>query len=650
MNKKYIYLIGIFLIILVGAIEINYFTGFSSPENLTFAGNENITRNITIFNDGVVSSAFMNLSSSDLIEGDYTKILFDTTGSGNANTYGITQNGTYFWTTDITNDEVYKFFINGTYTGDSFDTSAGGLSNPYDITQNGTYFWITDSGVSVHKYWMNGTYVGDTFVSGGNSRGITNNGTYMWIIDTDKNVREHWMNGTATGFTFTISETLAPYGITQNGTYFWVVDFQNDIIFKYWMNGTYTNENFTTSVNSDMITIYNNYFWITDASDKKIYQYYLIPEYPTNLSIKINNANIWSYTGEFNQTDNQTSDFSATLNTALNSGACDCTGCVLNGTNCIIETIFHSDTAGILEYSNINITWNESTSPTSIISEPSGEKLATGFSYSINATDNYQLDFCTYWVMRGASLEIENTTVNCSSSITGTDTVSSIGTNYTFYFFTNDTSGNSNTSSSAFSVALGGQVSGGGGSGTTVIVGNGETGWTMESRKGFSRFDISMPIGTRRELAIILTNTGSESRNIKLSCEDKNGSVCKYVSFPENPISLTNVKNQETRPPFIIIIPENAELGDFIFNIVGTDDLSRAGSVSVFIEIKESGFLDKLFSRTEGGFPYLIIFLGVGILSFLFSMIILGILKIPLRVFISIGSSILIASVIVIVN
>ena len=82
--------------------------------------------------------------------------------------------------------------------------------------------------------------------------------------------------------------------------------------------------------------------------------------FPKEPYIQINNTKIWNHTGEFNSTfsPNQTSDFASILNTALNNGACDCIGCSISGSNCLMETIFHSDTAGILEYSSIDILYD----------------------------------------------------------------------------------------------------------------------------------------------------------------------------------------------------------------------------------------------------------------------------------------------------
>jgi len=80
------------------------------------------------------------------------------------------------------------------------------------------------------------------------------------------------------------------------------------------------------------------------------------PMYPTNPEIEIgtdDNNPEWSYSGIFDQSNVDIGDFSYALYKALNHGACDCTGCSLDGDNCLIPVKFHSATGGILEYSNI---------------------------------------------------------------------------------------------------------------------------------------------------------------------------------------------------------------------------------------------------------------------------------------------------------
>jgi len=51
----------------------------------------------------------------------------------------------------------------------------------------------------------------------------------------------------------------------------------------------------------------------------------------------------------------QTQDFSASINTALNYGNCDCTGCSLDGECCIIPLTFYSDSPGILKVKNLRV-------------------------------------------------------------------------------------------------------------------------------------------------------------------------------------------------------------------------------------------------------------------------------------------------------
>ncbi len=81
---------------------------------------------------------------------------------------------------------------------------------------------------------------------------------------------------------------------------------------------------------------------------------------PTNLYLEIGDPDgiyEWNYTGESNETffPTQTSDLSLGINNALNNGACDCSGCILDGDNCTIPFLFHSDDSVRLNYENIDV-------------------------------------------------------------------------------------------------------------------------------------------------------------------------------------------------------------------------------------------------------------------------------------------------------
>jgi hypothetical protein len=224
-------------------------------------------------------------------EGNYTGVSFDTNASGNTQPISITQNGTFFWVTDLATDYFYKYWMNGTYVESypqgTIDYGGGGTAGfGVGITQNGTYIWIGDyDHREVLKYWMNGTYTGehfDTSNEGVNLASITQNGTYIWTVDfVNTEVYKYWMNGTYTGEHFNVSESgnTEPYGIVQDGTYFWITSGNNAEVYKYWMNGTYTGFSFDTADEGNTqpygVTQDGTYFWVTSMNNKEVYKYHL---------------------------------------------------------------------------------------------------------------------------------------------------------------------------------------------------------------------------------------------------------------------------------------------------------------------------------------------------------------------------------------
>lgn len=68
--------------------------------------------------------------------------------------------------------------------------------------------------------------------------------------------------------------------------------------------------------------------------------------YPANASIEIgvpDGTHEWNYTGRFDQTNNRTSNLASAINSYLS-------GCSIVGGNCLVPFLFHSDTIGILQY------------------------------------------------------------------------------------------------------------------------------------------------------------------------------------------------------------------------------------------------------------------------------------------------------------
>jgi hypothetical protein len=217
--------------------------------------------------------------------GTYQSTSFDTAASGNGAPVGITWDGTYFWVTDNTDAEVYRYNANGTYSSFSFDTGASGNTALLGITWDGTYFWTTDSAdEEVYRYNANGTYSSFSFDTAGsgnsNPTGIIWDGTYFWVTDnTDDEVYRYNANGTYSSFSFDTagSGNTVPVGGTWDGTYLWVTGNGTAEVYRHNSDGTYSSFSFDTagSGNASPYSIAwdGTYFWLADFTDAEVYKY-----------------------------------------------------------------------------------------------------------------------------------------------------------------------------------------------------------------------------------------------------------------------------------------------------------------------------------------------------------------------------------------
>ncbi len=120
----------------------------------------------------------------------------------------------------------------------------------------------------------------------------------------------------------------------------------------------YTGEfNVSNNKTDDFSSQMNTYLSICTADTSNNCQVPL--QFGSNQSgiLQINSINI-NYTNI-----TKTLDFASELNTALNSNVCDCTGCLITENNCTIPLQFHSDEIGIIQYSAIDITHEDITTP-----------------------------------------------------------------------------------------------------------------------------------------------------------------------------------------------------------------------------------------------------------------------------------------------
>ncbi len=277
--------------------SINTFSNSLETENLTFSGDENITRYLEVPRNADVTKAYLYLSNKEFEEEDSQL-------SYNA---GFSLYSPGWWTRTgqkktIENRKIKK-------VGFHFDK----WNLPYTPfgNVNFTIRRVSDDSLIQTKTW------GDA------SDLSTVKSWYFVEFNNPPIINEE---------VYILAEYYGPQGI------------------EFFMNGSNVKEN------ENMVRWNGSYTSLStwDFVYQITYETEILNPY---LEIgTLDGIYEWNHIGEFNATE-QTADFSLAINSALNNGACDCEGCVLNGDYCLIPFLFHSDSPGILEYSDINVTY-----------------------------------------------------------------------------------------------------------------------------------------------------------------------------------------------------------------------------------------------------------------------------------------------------
>lgn len=444
MTKKRVFFTALMLLlaaslIFVIAEQITEFNGYASPENLTFTGNQNITRSIAIYRYANVTNAFINLSGFDY----YNATLDLTSFSDGSKSKLLTFQSNTSQTASIVipkyaNVTSVYFNISGlNYSLQNMicnqhqpDNSSAADTANCSLNYSGGY-WFTgdtmnDPGSTIDNNW--GTYASAR-------TGFGEQHSYLWVNYSKP------PNATGARIQYAVN-----YFGTPSYNYTYTVppscyDYYSDkvmLIYELWALPTWTYGIASYCKNS------GGYYQMSSNTYQDDIKYFYEEgimwnvtntTYPSNINIKINNSKIWNYSGTFSQlnnkttdlysivaanltactatngnctvdiivhsdtpgqinlsdlrvsynnypydpwievgtpdgvrewshsgafrlTNNRTADFNASLNTALNNGACNCTGCSIVSSSCLIPFTFHSNSEGILEYSNLNILYN----------------------------------------------------------------------------------------------------------------------------------------------------------------------------------------------------------------------------------------------------------------------------------------------------
>lgn len=176
------------------------------------------------------------------------------------------------------------------------------------------------------------------------SEGINNGGGAFYV-----QVKQHYINDYVTHLTDYVRVDGIGGG-QFGGTYtFFYNDSTTSVVTQLALAGTtyqmITKANPNPTKNVTYINVSIKSTGISDIAYEKnlttYYEYNLI-----NPSVLISNSQVWNYSGQFNQTNNRTTNLASIITQYLNAT-------YLVGSNYLIPFIFHSDTAGVLEYSDL---------------------------------------------------------------------------------------------------------------------------------------------------------------------------------------------------------------------------------------------------------------------------------------------------------
>lgn len=326
--------------------ESNEFNNTLTEENLTFIVGGNFTRYITIPNQSTVYNAIMNIS------GNYyngTLELYD-----NFNDNSLNQS---LWSNSSTSNPCGggSCTVSNVETNNELQQKATGYVS-YTVSGNSAYqkaeLVANTSGASFN--WTIKSYTTSRSCGGSGckarARDTIRYGATV-IIDKSQCTDDCSTGGTA------LPQT---YGDLIIGDY--ILNKTNSTHWGLYIDGSFVRSFASLSGNltfDSEIHIYSADGSASATANITLDDVYTnVPSLPLNPYLEVGTPNgeyEWNWTGSFFGS-NQTNNFSSAINSAINSGACDCNECSLDGENCSVPLLFNSS-IGVLELSSINISY-----------------------------------------------------------------------------------------------------------------------------------------------------------------------------------------------------------------------------------------------------------------------------------------------------
>ena len=424
-------------------------------------------------------------------------------------------NNTYFYYSNLVSDGFYTLRFS---CRDNFGNINNTVSRNFAIDSTYPVITITSP--------QNGGSYGD------------NNSINLNFSAHDSNGISHCWYSLDNGANISLSNcTNTSFSVSGNGNYLLSV-YANDS-FRLVSNSS---SNFTVQVGAPSI-ILNSPFDVYLNNSNIEFTY-------TPTDIDLATCELWGdFTGLFNLNQTNTNP----VNNSINSFYLN-----LNDGN-YLWNIRCSDSQGHSAFNGNKSFFIDTIKPVLSISEPFGKKtIRTNIPFIFSVTDTNK-DSCWYNVYRGSNLEIQNTTISCNNQTSFNVTLDA---DFTINFYANDSAGNTNFTSSSFSIDTSTPIinppsggSGGGGGGGGDFVNSTLNKLNLE----ITPIETIMYPGEEKSLELSVKNKATQSVN---KCR------IKSLEAQDSWISTTDIKNIATGEIveflFKLTLPENAEPKLFI--------------------------------------------------------------------------------------
>lgn len=341
----------------------NSFNNSLTNENLTFTANQSITRHLAIPSSvSSIMRGFINLSSF-YVPLQYNPIMYlalnETTNNTAYNLANSSNNGTFIGPTS-----VFEFGLQGTVNNSiRFITADNQAQNSPEIDLGQNLLNTTTNNFTMSLWTYFNYESNNSLPTDGSLWGYTNTtgGIECYIRGSaSRRISFDCNNGTGQQFQFFLSPSV------RNWTNY-ILQFTSDGTgqARLWQNGILIGEDnssqirlfnaiITAHILGDLgsipavsynVTLDEIAMWHDYLNNSEIQNIISSSSLPRNINIDIGDdgSNEFSYSGIFNQQNNRSSNLALTINRFLNAT-------YLIGSNYVIPFLFHSDTAGILQY------------------------------------------------------------------------------------------------------------------------------------------------------------------------------------------------------------------------------------------------------------------------------------------------------------